>query len=280
MGVWYAEEVMAGRVPACRFEVLACERFLRMRREALAGGPMVWSDAHVVDVCAFIEKLPHVKAFDGTIVLEPVQCWWLAAIFGLRERRTGLRWVRNVRLWIPRKNAKTTLSVGIVLFCTNYEGEPGAEAVISAGSEAQAGIPYGAIRATLDKDEDLADALGASHTRDEASFGQTGGVIKLAHSRAKNLDGLNPHVLLQEELHAQDQAVIGVLKTAQGARQAPLDLGISTAGRDINAAAHDDWKACVAVLEGRLKAPGSSWRCMRVTRKTRLEPSISPPSRS
>lgn len=256
MGVWYAEEVVADRVPACRFEVQAAERFLRMRREAQAdGGPMAWSDEHVIDVCAFIEKLPHVKAFDGTITLEPVQCWWLAGIFGFREARTGLRWVRNVRLWVPRKNAKTTLSTGIVLFCTNFEGEPGAEAVISAGSEAQAGIPYGAIRKTLEKDEELAEITGAHDTRDETTFGRTGGSIKLAHSRAKNLDGLNPHVLLQEELHAQDQAVIGVLKTAQGARRAPLDLGISTAGRDVNSAAHDDWKACVAVLEGRLSAP-------------------------
>ncbi|MFN3585175.1 terminase large subunit [Phenylobacterium sp.] len=255
MAVWYCEEVVAGRVPACRYEVLACERFLRMRREAMAGGPVTWSDAHVIDACAFIEKLPHIKAFTGTIVLEPVQCWWMAAIFGFRERGTGLRWVRNVRLWVPRKNAKTSLSVGITLFCTNFEGEPGAEAVISAGSEAQAGIPFGAIRKTLEIDEELAEVIGAHCTRDEANFEKTGGVIKLAHSRAKNLDGLNPHVLLQEELHAQDQAVIGVLKTAQGARQAPLDLGISTAGRDINSAAYDDWKACVAVLEGRLKAP-------------------------
>ena len=255
MGRWYAEEVVAGRVPACVFEQQACDRFLRMYREAQEYGPFTWSDAHVADVCAFIEKLPHVKAFEGTITLEPVQCWWLAAIFGFRERETSLRWVRNVRLWIPRKNAKSTLAVGIVLYCVNFEGEPGAEAVISGGSEAQAGIPYAAIRKTLEKDDDLREATGAHDTRDYTEFTKTGGSIKLAHSRAKNLDGLNPHVLLQEELHAQDQDVIGVLKTAQGARRAPLDLGISTAGRDVNSAAHDDWKACVAVLAGRLRAP-------------------------
>lgn len=255
MAVWYCEEVVAGRVPACIWEVLACQRFLDMREQARSGAaPFAWSDEHVADVCDFVEKLPHIKAFEGTIVLEPVQCWWLAGIFGFRDRQTDHRWVRNARIWVPRKNTKTTLAVGVVVYCTNFENEPGAEAVISAGSEAQAGIPYGAIRKTLELDEDLRDLTGAHDTRDTIDFTKTGGVIKLAHSRAKNLDGLNPHVLLQEELHAQDQAVIGVLKTAQGARKAPLDLGISTAGRDTGASAYDDWKACKAVLEGRLKA--------------------------
>ncbi|CAM5769820.1 terminase large subunit [Bosea minatitlanensis] len=255
MAVWYCSEVIAGRVPACKFEVLACKRFLEMRGMALSGkAEFVWSDDHLVDACAFLEMLPHVKAFDGTIVLEPVQCFWIAGIFAFREKATGLRWVRSVRIWCPRKNAKTTTSTGVVLFCTNYEGEVGAEAVISAGSEAQANIPYSAIRKTLEMDDELAADIGAHHTRDGAEFSKTGGSIKIAHSRAKNLDGLNPHLLLQEELHAQDQEVIGVLKTAQGARKAPLDLGISTAGRDVTSAAYDDWKTCVSVLEGRLKS--------------------------
>ena len=46
-----------------------------------------------------------------------------------------------------------------------------------------------------------------------------------------------------------------MLKTALGSRAAPLDLGISTAGRDINSAAFDDWRFCQQVLAGRLKAP-------------------------
>src|SRR5918911_1462099 len=256
MAVWYCEEVVAGRVPACKYELQSCERLLSMRKQALAGdAEFVWSDAHLVDVCDFIEKLPHVKAFTGTIVLEPVQCFWLAGIFAFRERETGLRWTRAASLWIPRKNSKTTISVGVLLYVTNFEGEPGAEAVISAGSEEQANIPYGIIRKILEKDEDLRAITGAHDTRDWCEFRRTGGVIKIAHSRAKNLDGLNPHMLLKEELHAQDQEVIGVLKTAQGSRRCPLDLSISTAGRDVNAAAYDDWKTCRTVLEGKMRAP-------------------------
>ena len=255
MAVWYCEAVLAGKVPACIEEIQACKRFLDMRKISLtAVGAYYWSDAHIVDVCSFVEKLPHTKAFEGSIVLEPVQCWWLAGIFAFRERETGLRWVRSVSFWVPRKNAKSTLSVGVVLYCLLCENEPGAEATISAGSVSQAEIPYGMIRKTFELEPDLREHYGVHDTRDYTAFRKADAKITLATSKAKNLDGLNPHVVLAEELHAQSQEVIGVLRTAMGSRRNPLFLTISTAGRDVNAAAYEDWKFAKAVLEGRMRA--------------------------
>jgi phage terminase large subunit-like protein len=255
MAVWYCEQVVAGNVLSPREEKLACQRFLTMYAHAQTKkGHYFWSDEHVIDICSFTEKLPHVKAFTGTIVLEPVQCWWLAAIFGFRERRTGLRWVRAASIWIPRKNTKTTLAVAIMLFCANCENEPGAEITISAGSEKQAHIPYDALLETLKKDEDLTKIWDAEFTKKKSIFHKTGAVITLAMAKAQNLDGFNPHMVLAEELHAQSQAVIGVLRTAMGSRQNPLFLSISTAGRDTSSPAYDEWRAGVSVLEGKLRA--------------------------
>lgn len=256
MAVWYAEEVAAGRVPACKEETQACIRFLTMRKMAQSGTlDYTWSDAHVIDACSFVEKLPHTKAFTGTITLEPVQCWWIANIFGFREKTTGLRWIRTVSFWVPRKNTKSTLAVGVVLYCLLCEDEPGAEATISAGSEGQAQIPYGMIRKTFEIDQDLKDFYGVHDTRDYTEFRRAGGAkINLATAKAKNLDGLNPHVVLAEELHAQSQDVIGVLRTAMGSRSNPLWISISTAGRDTNSPAYEEWRAVQAVLEGRMRA--------------------------
>ena len=254
MAVWYCQEVLAGHVPACEYEQLACRRFLMMKAQADAGtAPYIWSDADVCDVCFFIENLPHTKAFKGYIVLEPVQCFYLAAIFGFREKQTGLRWVRSVSLWIPRKNAKTTLSVGISLYCLTCEGEEGAELTISAGSEKQAHIPFDAMRDTIKKDEDLSDFYRAKHTAEYIELRSVGAKVTLATAKAENLDGYNPHIVLAEELHAQSQKVIGVLRTAMGSRSNPLFVTISTAGRDTNAPAHDDWTSNIAVLEGRMR---------------------------
>jgi phage terminase large subunit-like protein len=256
MAFWYCEEVIAGHVPACIEEIQACRRFLQMRKDADSGkAPFYWSDVHLVDFCHFFEGLPHTKGFEGSFLMEPVQCWWAAGIFGFRERETKKRWVRKASLWVPRKNGKTATAAAVLLYCANCENEPGAECVISAGSESQAHIPYDTIRAMFEKDPELKQVFGAYDTNDYTEFGKTGGSIRLATARAKNLDGFNPHLILEEELHAQSIEVINVLETAQAARSNPLVLAISTAGRDINSAAYDDWKTCQAVLAGRLPAP-------------------------
>lgn len=226
-----------------------------MRDKALSEeAEYVWSDAHLIDACAFAERMPHVKGFEGHIVLEPVQVWWMAGIFAFREAETGLRWVRNASLWVPRKNGKTSVAAPILLFVSLCEGEVGAEATISAGSEKQANIPYNIIRAMFREMPEFCEFYRVHDTRDGTDFRATGGKINIATAKASNLDGYNPSIVLAEELHAQSQEVIGVLKTAMGSRRAPLFLSISTAGRDATAAAFDDWRASLAILEGRLKA--------------------------
>jgi phage terminase large subunit-like protein len=162
--------------------------------------------------------------------------------------------VREVSLWMPRKNGKTSLAVPIVLYCLNYEGEVGAEGCISAGSEKQADVPYGAIRQTLEKTPELREWLLAKDTTESIRFRRSGATLKLLAGRAPNLDGLNPHIVLAEELHAQVQEVVGVLKTAQGARLQPLWLSISTAGRNAAGPAYDSWRSDQDVLTGKLKA--------------------------
>ncbi|GAF93370.1 unnamed protein product, partial [marine sediment metagenome] len=132
--------------------------------------------------------------------------------------------------------------------------EPGAEGCVAAGSEKQADIPYLAIRQTLEKEQELRSWLMAKDTTETIKFRRTGAELKLLAGRAPNLDGLNPHVVLAEEVHAQNQDVIGVLKSAQGARQQPLWLGISTAGRNASGPAYDGWKSDQQVLEGKLRA--------------------------
>jgi len=256
MARWYCQQVLEGKVPACNWEVKACQRFLHMLVEAnKPHSEYVFRIEPVLDACSFIEALPHVKGFEGTIKLEPVQCWWLAGIFGFRERETGLRYVRDARLYIPRKNAKSTLSSGIALFCANCEGEPGAEVVISAGSADQANKVYDPIRKMLDIEPDLRIQFRAKDSRDRIAFDATGGYIQPVASVAKNIDGFNPHLVVAEELHAQKQEVVSVLSTAQGARRMPLFLSISTAGRRADGPAWDDWKQCQAVLLGRMRAP-------------------------
>jgi phage terminase large subunit-like protein len=238
-------------MPACTWERLACGRFLDMLEQSKSPDcPYVFSPDHVTDFCLFFEALPHIKGFAGTYVAEPVQCWWFSAIFGFRNRRTGLRWTRTAEIWIPRKNAKTATAVAIVLYCMNCEGEAGAEGLVSAGSEKQANVPFKAILDTIDMEPDLVEEYGIEKNKDEVFFTKTRADLKKLAGLAPNLDGLNPHVVLAEELHAQKQDVISVLRTAQGARRQPLFLTISTAGRSTASPAHVIFREGQKILMG------------------------------
>ena len=256
MAEWYCRNVVNGHVPCCKWEKLGCQRFLDMLQQAKQpGNPFYYSPDHVTDFCLFFEDLPHVKGFEGNYTCEPVQCWWFAAIFGFRVAGTTLRWTRAAEIWIPRKNAKSAIAVAIGLYCANYENEPGAECLVSAGSEKQAGVPFEAMLATLKKTPELVQDVLAETTQDEITFHRFGGTFKKLAGLAPNLDGLNPHFVLAEELHAQKQAVIDVLRTAQGARKQPLFLTISTAGRSTGSAAYGIYKAGQKILEGEQHAP-------------------------
>ena len=55
----YAEGVVSGLIPACRFVVQACERQLRDLADPPSG--YLFDEARASRVCAFVELCPHIK---------------------------------------------------------------------------------------------------------------------------------------------------------------------------------------------------------------------------
>ena len=74
----YAGDVAAGRILACKWTQLACERHLADReRESDSAWPYRYAAATGARVCRFLEHLPHVKgkwaASHELLRLEPWQ---------------------------------------------------------------------------------------------------------------------------------------------------------------------------------------------------------------
>lgn len=234
--------VVEGELLVCRWVRLACERYLRMLKEAESGRARYYfSIEDVVDVCDFIEKLPRSKGGrpGETLVMQPWQCWVLAAIFGFRRADPdfpatwGERLVRDFYLEIPRGSGKSELLAAISLYCFTCEGEEGSQVFIGAPKDDQGDKVYVPIKSIVEKTPELAEAFGLKKpTLDQiGKRADTSAFIKKVSHLEETEDGHDPHVVIMEELHAQAEGLYHVMQSAQGKRTNNLFGSISTAGR-------------------------------------------------
>jgi len=181
-------------------------------------------------VCAFFPGvLTHTKGeWSGRpLVLEDWQKSILANLFGWM-RKDGTRRYRQSFIYVPRKNAKTTLAAGIALFLLFLDGEGGAEIYTAAANKDQAKISFDAAKGMVLASDSLsrrAKVFGQSITYDE----RMGTLIALT-GKASTKHGLNPHASIIDELHTQkDRELVDTLTTAVGARRQPLTIYLTTA---------------------------------------------------
>ena len=212
--------------------------------------------------CEFIERLPHVKGEWAREVpgdpranklhLEGWQCLFVASIFGWVHKETGLRRFREATLYVPRKNATSTLASGIGWFMFAMDGEPGSEVYSGATSEKQAWEVFGPARQIGLKMPKMTKGLGiivnASNIIDPGSNSKFEPVI------GKPGDGASPHCAIVDEFHEHPTAALrDTMQTGMGARKQPLLLKISTAGDNIAGPCRDDWLELEKILAGTIE---------------------------
>ena len=74
--------------------------------------------------------------------LAPFQAEITRQIFGWRKTSDGSRRYRFARIWIPRKNGKTTWAAGFAHLLTVGDGEPGAQVFSHALDANQASLVF------------------------------------------------------------------------------------------------------------------------------------------
>lgn len=258
----YVQGVISGKIPACKWVILACKRHVRdIASSATADFPYVFDPAKAERVCRFAEMMPHTKGKWAkkdhktgkwaTIKLEPWQKFVLGSIFGWVRKSNGLRRFLKARAYIPRKNAKSVMGAIIGLYCLIYDGESGAEVYCGATTEKQALEVHRVMWEMLKRSPKLTNSRGILLT------GKTipGAIILPDGSRAEPIignpgDGASPHAAITDEYHEHKTSVLlDTMETGMGARAQPLSVIISTAGSNIAGPCREDWKACERVLE-------------------------------
>lgn len=249
----YAKDVVAGRIVACEYTKLACQRHLDdLKRWPGKQGPY-WFDASEANrICQFVSFLPHVKGewarANQKITLEPWQCFTLAAPLGWRAA-DGTRRFRTVYEEVARKNAKSTKAAGVGLYGLAADDEPGAEVYSAATTRDQAKIVWETAREMVKKTPDLRSFGIGVHAH--SLTGPAASSFKALSADAGTLDGLNVHIAVVDELHAhKTREVWEVIETATGSRSQPLIWVVTTAGSNRSGICYEQRDYLIKVLKG------------------------------
>lgn len=245
----WIRDVVGGRVVACRYVRLMCERHLRDLRTGRKRG-LRFDRNSAEHVIGFFEFLRHSKGrWAGSVIqLEPWQQALLWMLFGWL-RKDGTRRFRLAYTEIARKNGKSTLAAGIGLYMMIADGENGAEVYAVATKRDQAKIIHAEATRMVRKAPDLRKRI-TTH-KDHLFVRDTATIFDPLGRDADSLDGLNVHCALVDELHAhRTSEVWDVLETALGARQQPLMFGITTAGFNQTSYCYSLRQYAAKVLDG------------------------------
>ena len=239
----YAEQVVGGEILSCRWVQLACQRQLNDLARFKGKGSPYRFNPKLVDrdgrsfypadnLCAFIERLPHVKGplAGESITLEPWQIFILSTVFGW-VKSDGKRRYRRSYIEVPRGNAKSTLSSAVALYMLAADGEGGAEVYSLATTRDQARIVFGDAQTMARRSAGFRSRFAVNVGAHNMHVLASGSKFEALSAEGSTLDGLNIHFGCVDELHAhKTRTVYDVVETGTGKRDNSLLWVITTAG--------------------------------------------------
>jgi phage terminase large subunit-like protein len=245
-GLAYARDIVKGRIPACRWVRLACQRHLDDLRASKATwrkrSPWVFDQVKAEWACEFAELLPHVKGHwaiaqpgdpkSNRIRLEPWQCFVRMVQWGWVARATGLRRFGRSYLEVPRKNGKSVIAAVDGLKMLADDGEHGAEVYSGATSEKQAWEVFRPARLMALNSPEYQEHYGVQVNAQSLTILANGS--RFEPVIGKPGDGASPSHAIVDEYHEHpDSTLYDTMVTGMGARRQPLLEVITTAGDNL-----------------------------------------------
>jgi hypothetical protein len=225
--VWVAERIgISPRVAALRPDL--ADRF-----EVVPPGEHV--DRFLRHFCRHTRAVPDGPPLGSPFGLYPEQREFLDEALEVDEH--GRRVYSRAAEVVPRKTGKTTKSAGLALyFGSPADGEHRPEVILGAGTLKQTGKLFSALGAFVNDPQYGSVELGQLFDvlTTEIRCPSIGGVIQRVAGDGDSNHSLDPSVLIADELHTwktpKQRENWKALTTAQGAREDPFVLAISTEG--------------------------------------------------
>ncbi len=247
----YAQSVVSGSVPAGKYHRLSCARHLKdLARQGSAGFPYHFDIAKAEKFFKFAQLLKHYKGewASKPLMLSDFQKFRLGCIFGWRNAE-GFRRFTTAYNELPRKTGKTLEAAVVAIYVTFFEGEPGAEGYCIATKEKQATDMVFRDVKQLISSSGLKDKLRVmtKNVHNDLTMSK----LEPLGSDSDTLDGLNPHLIITDELHAmKNRGLIDVMESATGSRRNPMHYQITTAGDDLVSVCGDQHDYACKILDG------------------------------
>lgn len=245
----YIDDVLSGKVLACRWVKLACQRHLDDLKNGPSRGLVFRREkaAHAVKFFSFL-KLWKGKEYRGKeFVLAPHRVFFTWVLMGW-YRTDGTRRFRTAYDEEARKGAKSTYAGGLGSYFFIGDNEDGAEIYTAAVKKEQAKIVWTNIRNLL-KNSGFANRV--TFFTHNLSIEATNSKCEPLSSDSKSMDGLDTQFASLDELHAHPtREVYDLIADSVGARSQPLILIITTAGFNQTGICYDTREYLTQILKG------------------------------
>lgn len=261
----YIASVEIGSVATCALTKAAIARYKRdMSRQSTQDFPYHFNHRQASGVCQFFPLvLRHtIGDYAGLpFELEPWQLFAIWNIFGWKRDTDKSRRFRRVHWSMARKNGKSSIAAGLAIFAAMMDinpvtGRPEdvAEVILAATKREQVEkVIYAEIERMRRKSPQI-EKLSSPANR-QITFRHNSGLIRCVGSD-KPYDGLNPHVVILDELHAWKEyhrKFHDTMQTGSGYRRQPLLISVTTAGDDQSHLWKDEYKYAAGILNGHIR---------------------------
>jgi phage terminase large subunit-like protein len=239
----YARDIVAGRIPACKEVIQACQRHIDDLKESKKRSYKYKFDKDAAEkVCTFVQLLPHTKgkwARERKLIeLESWQKFIFCALFGWLKKKDGLRRFTEAYCEICRKNGKSVLAAGVGNYMLCADGEYGAEVYCGATTEKQAWEVFRPAKLMLEKTPALTSMAGIEIMAKNISIPADGS--RLEPLIGNPGDGSSPSCTLVDEYHEHERPdLYETMVTGMGSREQPLMFIITTAGFNLAGPCYD-----------------------------------------
>jgi len=181
----------------------------------------------------FIQLLHLTGDFYGKpFILRDWQKEVISNVYGT-IKENGYRQFQYAFLELPKKNGKTETAAALSIYHLVCD-DPGGQIYCCAAEKEQAALVYKAAKQMIEQDEELEKLLKVIDSKKEIYNRETGTFLKVLSAEAYSKHGINPTVVIFDELHAQPNRELWDIMTfgAGAARKQPLWWVITTAGDD------------------------------------------------